>query len=177
MVVAYSVTPELRVKLKDPFGTLIQGSFAETMNKLGDIVKREKPPKIVSVGDTVSQNLHAYKITPQLSITDNKRMRKKAKPKVFESKKVVHVENPQGTITAEAIAAIREALESDEHFHIIVNGEEDLLALIAVLYAPEKSLVVYGQPYEGIVVVEVTPEKKAGAMEILNAMKTVRKAK
>jgi uncharacterized protein (UPF0218 family) len=52
-----------------------------------------------------------------------------------------------------------------------------LLALIAVLYAPEKSLVVYGQPYEGIVVVKVTSEKKAEATEILKAMKTVRKAK
>jgi uncharacterized protein (UPF0218 family) len=177
MAVAYSVTPELRVKLKEPFGMLIQGSFAETMDKLGSIVKREKPPKVVSVGDTVSRNLHAYKMNPQLLITDNKCMRKRVKPKVFESKNVVHVKNPQGTITEEAIAAIKEALESDEHFHIIVDGEEDLLALIAVLYAPEKSLVVYGQPYEGIVVVEVTPEKKTGAMEILKAMKTVRKAK
>jgi len=52
-----------------------------------------------------------------------------------------------------------------------------LLTLIAVLYAPEKSLVVYGQPYEGIVVVEVTSEKQAKAKEILKAMKTVRKAK
>ena len=177
MAVAYSVTPELRVKLKEPFGMLIQGSFAETMDKLGDIVKREKPPKVVSVGDTVSRNLHAYQINPQLSITDNKCMRKKVKPKVFESKNVVHVRNPQGTITEEAITAVREALKSDEHVHIIVDGEEDLLTIIAVLYAPEKSLVVYGQPYEGIVVVKVTSEKKAGAMEILKAMKTVRKAK
>ena len=52
-----------------------------------------------------------------------------------------------------------------------------MLAIIAVLYAPEKSLVVYGQPREGIVVIKVTPEKKAGAMKILKAMKTVRKAK
>jgi len=177
MAIAYSVTPELRAKLKEPFGMLIQGSFAETMDKIGDIVKREKPPKVISVGDTVSQNLHAYQMNPQLSITDNKRMRKKTKPKVFESKNVVYVKNPQGTITEEAIAAVRDALESDEHFHIIVDGEEDLLALIAVLYAPEKSLVVYGQPCEGIVVVKVTSEKKAGAKEILKSMKTLRKAK
>ncbi len=177
MAIAYSVTPELRVKLKEPFGMLIQGSFDETMRKMYSIVKREKPPKIVSVGDTVSRNLHAYQMNPQLSITDNQRMRKRVKQEVFTGKNVVHVENPQGTITEEAITAVREALESDEYVHIIVDGEEDLLALIAVLYAPEKSLVVYGQPYEGIVVVEVTSEKKAEAMEILKAMKTVRKAK
>ena len=72
---------------------------------------------------------------------------------------------------------MREALESDQNVHIVVDGEEDLLTLIAVLYAPEKSLVVYGQPYVGIVVVEVTSEKQAEAKEILKAMKTVRKAK
>ena len=177
MAIAYSITPELRVKLKEPFGMLIQGSFAETMGKMENIVKREKPPKIVSVGDTVSRNLHKHQFDPQLSITDNKRMRKSVKPKVFTGKNVVHVKNPQGTITEEAITAIRDALESNESVHIIVDGEEDLLAIIAVLYAPEKSLVVYGQPREGIVVIKVTPEKKAGAMKILKAMKTVRKAK
>ena len=177
MVIAYSVTPELRVKLKEPFGILIRGSFAETMDKMENIVKREKPPKIVSVGDTVSRNLHEHQMNPQLSITDNKRMRRRIKPRTFTGKNIVHVKNPQGTITEEAIKAIREALESNECVHIIVDGEEDLLALIAVLYAPEKSLIVYGQPYEGIVVVKVTSEKKAKAAEILKAMKTVRKAK
>ena len=177
MAITYSVTPELRVKLKEPFGMLIRGSFAETMRKLKNIVKREKPPKIISVGDTVSRNLHEHQMNPQLSITDNKRMRRRIKTRTFNGKNVVHVKNPRGTITEEAITAIRETLESDEDVHVIVDGEEDLLALIAVLYAPEKSLVVYGQPYEGIVVVKATSEKKAGAMEILNAMKTVRKAK
>jgi uncharacterized protein (UPF0218 family) len=177
MAIAYSLTPELRVKLKEPFGILIRGSFAETMDKMENIVKREKPPRIVSVGDTVSRNLHEHELNPQLSITDNKRMRRRVKPRTFTGKNIVHVRNPQGTITEEAITAIREALESNERFHIIVDGEEDLLALIAVLYAPENSLVVYGQPYEGIVVIKVTSEKKAGAKEILKAMKTVRKAK
>ena len=177
MSIAYNVTPELRAKLREPFGMLIRGTFAETMGKMEEIVKREKPPKIVSVGDMVSRNLHKHHMTPQLSITDNKRMRRRIKPKVFTDKNIVHVKNPKGTITEEAITAIREAMESDEHLHLIVDGEEDLLAIIAVLYAPEKALVVYGQPYEGIVVIKVTPEKKAGAKEILKAMKTVRKAK
>ncbi len=176
MAVAYSVTAELRVRLKEPFGMLIRGSFAETMGKLDSIVKREKPPMIVSVGDTVSQNLHEHQLNPQLSITDNKRMRKRIKPRIFTAKPF-HVKNPQGTITEEAIMTIREALKSSEHVQIIVDGEEDLLTLIAVLYAPENSLVVYGQPREGIVVVKVTPEKKAEVAEILKAMETVRKAK
>jgi uncharacterized protein (UPF0218 family) len=177
MAIAYSVTPELRVRLREPFGMLIRGSFAETMGKMDNIVKREKPPVVVSVGDTVSRNLHEHQLNPQLSITDNKRMRKRIQPKVFAGKHVVHVKNPQGTITEEASAAIKEALKSNERRHIIVDGEEDLLTLVAVLYAPENSLVVYGQPFKGIVVVKVTSEKKAEAAELLKAMKIVRKAK
>ena len=176
MSVTYSITPELRAKLKEPFGVLIRGTFSETMSQLVALVERENPSKIVSVGDTVSRNLHATGIKPQLSITDNKSMRKRTRPAAFPAKKVVHVKNPQGTITDEAIVAIREALESDLQTHIIVDGEEDLLTLAAVLEAPEKALVVYGQPYEGVVVVKVTPEKKNEAQEILNAM-AVRKAK
>jgi uncharacterized protein (UPF0218 family) len=175
MAIAYRVTSELRVKLKRPFGRLIRGSFAETMNKMENIVKREKPPKIVSVGDTVSRNLHEHQINPQLSITDSKRRRRRIKPRMFTGKNVVYVKNPQGTITEESIRAIKRALESDERIHIIVDGEEDLLVLIAVLYAPEKSLIVYGQPYEGIVVVKVTSEKKAQAKEILKTMKPFEK--
>ena len=110
MAITYSVTPELRAKLKEPFGMLIRGSFAETMLKLENIVKREKPPKIISVGDTVSRNLHEHQMNPQLSITDNKRMRRRIKTRTFTGKNVVHVKNPQGTITEEAITAIRETL-------------------------------------------------------------------
>jgi uncharacterized protein (UPF0218 family) len=165
------------VKLKAPFGMLIRGSFAETMSKMKNIVEKEKPPKIVSVGDTVSRNLREHQINPQLSITDNRCMRKRIKPRIFTAENFVHVKNPQGTITEEATTAIREALKSDKHVHVIVDGEEDLLTLIAVLYAPERSLVVYGQPNEGIVIVKVTPEKKADAAEILKSMETVRKAK
>jgi uncharacterized protein (UPF0218 family) len=177
MAVAYNITPKLREKFKEPFGLLIRGSFSETMDKMESIAKREKPPKIVSVGDAVSRNLHEHQINPQLSITDNKRMRRRIQGRIFTGKNVVHVKNPQGTITEEAIVAIKEALESDEFVQVIVDGEEDLLVIVAVFYAPEKSLVVYGQPYEGIVVVKVTSEKKAEAAEILKAMKTVRKAK
>jgi uncharacterized protein (UPF0218 family) len=177
MAIVYRVTPELRVKFKEPFGRLIRGSFAKTMGEMEKRVKREKPPKIVSVGDTVSRNLHEHQINPQLSITDNKRRRKRIQPRVFTGKKVVHVKNPQGTITEEAITVIKEALENDEHVHIIVDGEEDLLTLVAVLYAPEKSFVVYGQPHLGAVIVKVTSEKKAEAAKLLKAMETVRKAK
>lgn len=177
MTIAYRITPELRVKLKKPFGVLIRGTFSETMNQLMLIAEREKPSMVIAVGDTVSRNLHKYGVKAQLLITDSERKRKKTEQAVFPAKRVVRVENPQGTITEEAIVAVRKALESPEQVHIVVDGEEDLLALVAVLHAPDGSLVVYGQPGEGIVVVRVTPEKKAEAVGISKVMETARKAK
>jgi uncharacterized protein (UPF0218 family) len=176
MVVTFRITPELRTKFKEPFGTLLRGSFSETINKLRILVEREKPPVVVSVGDMVSRNLHAAGLSPRLSITDCKSMRKSIKPSTFEAKKTVCVENPQGTITEEAVAAVRKALESAEEVHVVVDGEEDLLTLVAVLYAPVGAFVVYGQPREGVVIVRVTLEKKAEAAGFLGAM-AVRKAK
>ncbi len=71
MTIVYTVTPELRTKFKEPFGTLIQGSFDETMGKMKELVDKEKPPRTISVGDVVSRNLHEHNIHPQLTIIDN----------------------------------------------------------------------------------------------------------
>jgi uncharacterized protein (UPF0218 family) len=170
MGVVYAITPELMEKFRQPFGVLLRGTFSETMKQLRAIICKEKPSKVVSVGDAVSKNLHEHGITPQVSITDNRSLRRRVKPATFPAKKVFRTKNPQGTITEEAIIAMQEALRADEDAHVIVDGEEDLLTLIAVLYAPEDAVVVYGQPHEGIVVVKVTAEKKAEARALLEAM-------
>jgi len=171
MTVAYRISTQMHSKFKEPFGILIQGTPKETMNKLGEIIKQEKPPKLIAVGDIVSRNLYAYNITTHIAITDNQSLREKVEPKIFSDKKLVQVKNPQGTITKEAIVAIQDALQDDKHVQILVEGEEDLLTIIAVLFAPENALVVYGQPNEGIVIVKVTPEKKAKATTTLEKMK------
>jgi uncharacterized protein (UPF0218 family) len=171
MTAVYILTPELRLKLKEPFGNLIQGTAEETMAKINELIKKQKPSRIISVGDVVSLNLHRYGIEPQLTIIDNVSLRDKAMPQDAVVEKTVYVDNPQGTIAPEAILAIKKAMEEKGHTHIVVKGEEDLLTLIAVLFAPENSFVVYGQPYSGVVVVKVTLERKARAQEFLNIMK------
>ena len=171
MTIAYVLTPELSLKLKEPFGNLIIGTPEETMGILKEMVEMEKPSRIISVGDIVSQNLHKHNIHPQLSIIDNISLRTQKIPLETAVQKTVFVDNPQGTITQESISAVKESLESNEHTHIVVRGEEDLLTLITVLYAPENAFVVYGQPHLGIVVVKVSSERRTRAQEFLNAMK------
>jgi uncharacterized protein (UPF0218 family) len=177
MAVVYSLPDDLRAKLKQPLGTLVRGSFAETMNKLKDMIQEERPPCIISVGDTVSKNLERNKILPQLSIIDNKSMRRTTRPLPSKADKTLHVRNAKATITDEAIVAIRDSLRGDGRVRIVVDGEEDLLTLVAILYAPDNSFVVYGQPYEGIVVTKATQSKKTEISGILERMKHAEKPK
>ena len=174
MTTEYTLTPRLRLFLKDPFGTLITGTPKETMVALKALFDKEQPPVLVSVGDVVSKNLHDYQLHPQLTIVDFISLRDQAMPKLAPVENTVCVANPQGTITAQAMAAIKAALDSGKHTNIEVKGEEDLLTLIAVLYAPEGSLVVYGQPHMGIVAVKATFEKKEMVKQFLNEMKAAK---
>ena len=172
MTAAYTLTSRLRISLKEPFGTLIEGTPQETMTKLKALLISEQPSELISVGDVVSQNLHEYGVNPVLTIIDHISLRDIAMPRQEMVEKTVYVQNPQGTITEQAVLAVKSALESGVHTHIIVEGEEDLLVLIAVLYAAQDAFVVYGQPYCGIVVVKASSEKKAQVKGFLNEMKT-----
>jgi len=164
------LTPTLREKLKAPLGLLIQGSFGETMKNLKELIEKEKPSKIISVGDTVSDNMARHGIPLQVLIVDNKVMRTPIQPIAVDADQTLPVKNPPGTITEEAWAVIREALRGKRRTKVLVDGEEDLLTLVAVLCAPENSLVVYGQPHEGIVVVRVTEESREKMRRIVDAM-------
>ena len=177
MPVSYVVTPEALSKFKEPFGILIEGSPPKTMRQLRELVEQEKPAMIISVGDTVSRNLHASNLIPQLAVTDNRSMRQKLEPQTFSGKEVLVVRNPQGHITQEAIYAIQKALQKKNCTHIVVEGEEDLLTLIAVLFAPLTALVIYGQPSRGVVAVKVTPKKKREAQTIFASLKAVKQEK
>lgn len=53
---------------------------------------------------------------------------------------------------------------------ITVMGEEDLLVLPVCIYAPDNSIVLYGQPNEGLVLVEVSTEIRNKVQTLLNLM-------
>jgi len=50
---------------------------------------------------------------------------------------------------------------------IFVRGEEDLAAVPAMLMAPEGSAVLYGQPDQGVVLVQITESKKEEIRDLL----------
>jgi GTP-dependent dephospho-CoA kinase len=157
------------VRLKTPLGQLLAGSPAETMPKLKLLVQRSKPSKLTTVGDVVSRETLATGIQVSLRIVDQMTLRKRMSPVEIKIERTYRVRNPAGVVTKEAWDAIREALKDREAL-ILVDGEEDLLAIPAVLESPDNALVVYGQPSEGIVVVTASAEKKSEVREIVNRM-------
>jgi len=164
------LTNELRKELKKPQGLLIEGPLEKTMKRLKELIKKEKPSTVISVGDIVSRNMSKYGISLNVLIVDNKVMRKPIQPITVDTDQTLYAKNPPGAITDEAWAAIRSAIEQKVKTRVMIDGEEDLLTLVAVLSAPEDALVVYGQPHVGIVVVKVTEETREKMRRIVDAM-------
>ncbi len=164
------LTAALRKQLKKPQGVLIEGSSEKTVKRLKQLIETEQPSSIISVGDVVSRNMINHGISPDVLIVDNKVMRKPVQPLEVDADQVLYAINPPGTITDEAQTAIKRALEEKGRTKVEINGEEDLLAVITTLFAPETAFVVYGQPHVGIVVVNVTKETREHMRHILDAM-------
>jgi uncharacterized protein (UPF0218 family) len=160
----------LRKELKKPQGLLIEGPLEKTMKRLKELIDKEKPSMVISVGDIVSRNMIEHGFSLDVLIVDNRVMRKAIQPITVDADQTLCAENPAGAITEEAWAAIRSAVEQKGQTRVIVDGEEDLLTLVTVLSAPEHALVVYGQPHVGIVVVKVTEETKKKMQRIVDAM-------
>jgi len=143
------------------------------MQRLKQLISEEKPSVIISVGDVVSQNMTKSNIPIKVAIVDSKVMREKITPIKVKAEVTLRVKNPPATLTPEAWTTIQKALEREESTKVLVDGEEDLLTLVAVLQAPENALVVYGQPNEGVVAVKATRQMKGRVRRIIDAMEPV----
>ncbi len=164
-----TLTEAQRGLLKKPLGELIKGTPAECSRKLEEVVANEKPPRLVLVGDAVARNAFQTGITADVTIIDHMEKRGKAVEFGYISKNVLRVENAAGTVTSEAWQIVEEAVRQGDSI-VNVEGEEDLLTLVAILSTPERSLVVYGQPDEGIVLVRVSADKKREISKIIEQM-------
>jgi uncharacterized protein (UPF0218 family) len=118
----------------------------------------------------VSRETLVAGIRVDLRILDHISMRRPTAAFNLKVKKTYHVKNPAGVITLEAWETIKQAMK-DEEALIVVEGEEDLLALPCIVEAPSNSLVLYGQPSKGLVVVDTDTKVKGEASLILSRMK------
>ncbi len=157
-----TISEEIRPLLKRPFGEVFSG---EDLKPAEDIKKELKGEKVIVVGDVTLENILAVGIKPSLAIIDLKTKRKIKENSAFKGK-AVNVKNPPGMITTKLWDKIHEAMEEKGSL-IVVDGEEDMAVLPCILDADWDSVVLYGQPDEGIVLVRVTEEKKFDAGTIV----------
>lgn len=149
----------------DAFGTLLRGSPSENVAKAKDIIASMKPKRVIVIGDFTLKLLINAGCLPDLGIFDRRTRRI---PSDFPAIETATVQNPAGEITDEAISLIKRALlpGQKKKVMLMVEGEEDLLALPAINYAPVDSLVIYGIPDRGMMLVtaDLTTKKKIGSV-------------
>lgn len=171
-----TLKPELRRELKNPLGRSIKGTPKQTMKQLSRLIQKNKPPYLISVGDVVSQNMLEAGIQPHILIVDGRVMREQTQAINAPDRRRISVENPAGAIAPQTWNIVEDALKQKTPTIITVEGEEDMLTLVAVLKAPLNSLVVYGQPNEGVVAVRVDNTAKHKVNLIVEAMETLPKS-
>jgi len=158
----------LRNELKTPLGDLVKGDPPETMRRLSQIIKDGRQ-KFAVVGDFVAKNVLNTGLKPDLMVYDNKTHRLKSEP-IYHKLYEVRVKNEPGTISEEAWSTLRRSITLKRQIAVFVEGEEDLLVLPLLAEMPIGSVIAYGQPHEGLVVVTVTEEKREWARRFLNRM-------
>ncbi len=119
---------------------------------------------LISVGDQTTKNLVDIDLIPDLGIIDHRIQRKDHNYDIIRTENILEADNPAGTITEDLWETIEEAisltLKDSEKRIIVVEGEEDLAVLPCLLIAPEDAVILYGQPNEGLVFVNVCEGKE-----------------
>ncbi|MFB6137666.1 MAG: GTP-dependent dephospho-CoA kinase family protein [Halobacteriaceae archaeon] len=166
----------LRPALKAPMGPVV-----ETVEALLD----GAGAPVVAVGDVVTAELLRADRPPALAVVDGRTKRQpvaaaagSAVAAALETLPAGRVAaNPPGTYTAgllETLAAAVEAVtgapppaDVGDVEVVDVDGEEDLAVLPAIALAPDGATVVYGQPGEGMVRVDVDETARREALDLL----------
>ena len=183
------IMPEsLRPVLQKPLGQVFKDekSLLQCINTLKHIM-------IIAVGDIIVDSLLKTGIDPDVKIIDF-RSRRKKRTDLFA--KLQHIQkgpsliNKPGTINLKTAEKLKQLIQSNLSLRakrsnldkeiassssaprddrwLVIDGEEDLLALPAILFAPLNSLVLYGHWQHGIIAVEVNEKMKNKALSIID---------
>ncbi len=157
----------LRSRLKEPFGILIP-DYQVTRSSVSKNIPKDA--FVITVGDATTEKMISFGFSPSLQIVDSLEKRNKRDLPGGYVKTTLECKNPAAEITEESISTIRQAFGMAPPVRIIVDGEEDLLVLPVAVYAPDGSVILYGQPNEGLVIVSLTEEVRNKASSIMSSM-------
>ena len=157
----------LRDQLKIPLGVFLPESQANKTN-----IKKflSENSYIITVGDRTTEKMIDFGLIPSLQIIDGQEKREKREPPKLANATELTVDNPAAEITLHSIDVIKQTFTMQPPVRLFVIGEEDLLVLPVCIHAPENSIVLYGQPNEGLVIVTITPEIRNKAQALLDLM-------
>lgn len=164
--------------LKKPFGSLIKKKNISKETILSHI---QKSKIIITVGDATTEKIISFGLMPNLAIIDGfERRIKRSELEILNLKNLFlkknntynqyQCKNRKGTISKEAYLTIKKILVKGEKAIIFIDGEEDLLALPVFALAPMDSIIFYGQPLEGLVIVKINDEVKNKATNLIESI-------
>lgn len=156
----------LREDLKEPLGP-VETDIETVLADAND--------PVIAVGDVVSYHCERVGRSPDVAVIDGRTKRTDVDTDIEETLAAVdvdrlHAENPAATLTISLLEALVDAIERPDPVQLVVDGEEDLVALPAILAAPKNASVLYGQPGEGVVHVRADAEARTRARVLLEAM-------
>ena len=161
------LTDELRKQLGKPFGELVEAdaALAKAAGRKG---------LLVTIGDACSRMFIEKNVKPDVIIYDLKIKRQAVEEDtkgILEGLegKCVRAVNEPGTITPQLESVVKLALNGKAK-KIFVEGEEDLAALVVMMHADDGTLMAYGQPDEGLVLIESSEKMRNKARAVYRKM-------
>jgi len=172
----YILPETLRGELRKPLGRIISSFSTLSRREIENINKRGRDRGHYyqcTVGDMVTGELQKRGIVPCISILDGLTQRKALNNEIMETlldKERYNAENEKGTIQKSACLGVQKLFEIG-HLkatkQLLIRGEEDLLTLVVVLFAPLGATIWYGQQGVGAVCIHVTEKKKEKVYNLL----------
>lgn len=162
----------LKRELRKPLGRVISSftslSHDKKQKMTADSNSKLNSPQtnLITVGDVITYNFKQRGFFSTFSIIDGITRRKALNNEYINSiLEIAHLDAPnkKGTIQKAAIEALYSIFSLGHKKAIkqlLIDGEEDLLTLVAVLLAPLGSHVWYGQQGVGAVDIHVSEKKK-----------------
>lgn len=163
---------EGRTELTKPKGDLYSQKVCVPERAVVKRILDEQPELVITVGDVTTATIQDEGYTPQVMLVDGITKRGTYDRK-FTAENHFLIYNPPAAIYPETWSTIATAITHNKPTLVTVDGEEDLLGFPAVLLAPEGSVILYGQPNEGIVWVPVNEENRKLARALLEQMPVI----
>lgn len=121
------------------------------------------------VGDTCLETFQKNNWPYQIGVVDFLKQRREYQPHLVSTQEnELKVANKSGEISKDLVQTFTSALDSPKA-HVIIDGEEDLAAVVLVLLAPLGSHIYYGQPTVGMIEMIATESKKEEVYKILTS--------